>query len=82
MHRPLMACNKNHGYECDPVVLVNCQLALPVTENGLHACLGRLALRKGDGEGEGQSEQSDMCQFQPLTFVLSPCQGERRDRGK
>jgi hypothetical protein len=37
----------------------------PESENGLHACSGGLALRKGDGEGEGQSEQSDMCQFQP-----------------
>jgi len=54
MHRPLVACNKNHGYGCDPVVLINCQLAHLVSENGLHACLGRLALRKG--EGEGQSE--------------------------
>jgi hypothetical protein len=74
MHRPVAACNKNHGYQCDPVELIDCQLALRSVKL-LHACLGGLALRKG----QGQSEQSNMCRFQPLTLVPSPLpRGEAR----
>jgi hypothetical protein len=40
---------------------------------------GRLALSKGEGEGEGRSIASCVCELQPLTLVLSPCQGERRN---
>ena len=39
---------------------------------------GRLALRKGEGEGEGFTEQSGARDCEPLTFILSPRQGEKR----
>jgi hypothetical protein len=39
---------------------------------------GHLALCKGEEEGEGQ-EEGRPCDCQPLTSVLSPLQGERRN---
>ena len=39
---------------------------------------GRLALRKGEGDGEDHTEQSGAPDCESLTFILSPRQGERR----
>jgi hypothetical protein len=39
---------------------------------------GRLSLRKGEGEGEGVSRTA--AETEPLTFILSPSQGERREK--
>jgi hypothetical protein len=39
---------------------------------------GRLALRKGEGEGEDHTEQSGAPDCEPLTFILSPRQGEKQ----
>src|SRR6516162_2479724 len=46
---------------------------------GTH-CKGRRALPKGEGVGEGFSMHLvRLRKLQPLTSVLSPCQGERRN---
>ncbi len=40
---------------------------------------GRLALQQGRGGGAGLIRASDACERRPLTSVLSPSQGERRN---
>jgi hypothetical protein len=39
---------------------------------------GHLYLREGVGEGEGLARTS--AAIEPLTFILSPSQGERREK--
>ena len=40
---------------------------------------GRLSLRKGEGEGEGSFKPLATVGLEPLTSILSPQQGERRN---
>ena len=39
---------------------------------------GRLSLFEGEGEGQGLSRT--VAETEPLTFILSPSQGERREK--
>ncbi len=39
---------------------------------------GRFSLRKGEGEDEGVSRTAG--ETEPLTFIRSPSQGERREK--
>ena len=45
-------------------------------------CEGGLALLKGEGEGEGCSMRLVCGTQKPLTLLLSPCEGERRNNGR
>ena len=39
---------------------------------------GRLSLLKGEGEGESFSGNLVPAELEPLTSILSPCEGERQ----
>ena len=67
----------NRGAEKGGAVRLRSSFRVLVNRIGsTHA--GRLALRKGEAEGEGLTEQSGARDCEPLTFILSPRQWEKQ----